>query len=245
MGKCREKFPQADPNFSGGPLEFEAYLLWTPKVAPTEHQGSLIRIHGSSGTLFAPTFLRYGVFEQARLRQITCEIFIHEGLDSALNIDRESFNNAHPHSVFISRWLHNALRQVATKQKQLSSEVRSEEQKKSQQQALKGLERFGFEIWQDELKDDGVSPPDVEFIDQRESKRSRGPDTIVFSRQAVMKGVPFPVGAKQRSEQALLESRLKAVTQVLAAFNLLEQLSPDRQERLLQAIQQIMTSENA
>ena len=59
IGKCREGFPSVAREFSGGPLAFEAYLFWTPKVAPTEHQGSLIRIHGSSGTLFDPTFMRY------------------------------------------------------------------------------------------------------------------------------------------------------------------------------------------
>ena len=57
----------------------------------------LVRIRGASGTLFDPTFLNYRVSEQTRLRQITAEIFVHEGLDSAVNIDRESFNFSHPH----------------------------------------------------------------------------------------------------------------------------------------------------
>ena len=91
------------PEFTGGPLEFEAYLMWAPKIAPTEHQGVLVRVHGSSGTLFDPTFLRYQVSEQTRLRQISCEIFVSEGLEAALNIDRESFNYAHPHVVYITK----------------------------------------------------------------------------------------------------------------------------------------------
>jgi len=80
LGQCREEFSKVPRELSGGPLDFEAYLFWTPKVAPTEHQGSLIRINGSSGTLFDPTFMRYQVSEQTRLRQITCEIFVNEGL---------------------------------------------------------------------------------------------------------------------------------------------------------------------
>src|ERR1017187_7843465 len=75
IGSCREEFLKVPRELSGGPLAFEAYLFWTPKVAPTEHQGSLVRIHGSSGTLFDSTFMRYQVSEQNRLRQITCEIF--------------------------------------------------------------------------------------------------------------------------------------------------------------------------
>ena len=62
------------------------------KIVPKETAGVLIRIRGASGTLFDPTFLNYQVSEQTRLRQITVEIFVREGLDSAINIDRESFS---------------------------------------------------------------------------------------------------------------------------------------------------------
>ena len=117
VGHCREEFESVQTEFTGGPLEFEAYLMWAPKIAPTEHQGVLVRVHGSSGTLFDPTFLRYQVSEQTRLRQISCEIFVSEGLEAALNIDRESFNYAHPHAVYVTKWLHAALRRVATVQK--------------------------------------------------------------------------------------------------------------------------------
>ena len=113
VGRCREEFRGVSPELTGGPLKFQAYLMWAPKIAPTEHQGVLVRVHGSSGTLFDPTFLRYQVSEQTRLRQISCEIFVSEGLEAALNIDRESFNYAHPHVVYITKWLHAALRRVA------------------------------------------------------------------------------------------------------------------------------------
>ena len=124
FGRCREEFDRVSPELTGGPLEFEAYLIWAPKIAPTEHQGVLVRVHGSSGTLFDPTFLRYQVSEQTRLRQISCEIFVSEGLEAALNIDRESFNYAHPHVVYITKWLHASLRRVATVQKRIASEIR-------------------------------------------------------------------------------------------------------------------------
>ena len=61
------------------------------------------------------------VSEQTRLRQITAEIFVHEGLDSAINIDRESFNYSHPHFLYIQRWLHRALRLLANRLKALSA----------------------------------------------------------------------------------------------------------------------------
>jgi hypothetical protein len=245
VGKCREDFAGVDADFSGGPIAFEAYLVWAPKIAPTEHQGSLIRIHGSSGTLFDPTFLRYGVSEQTRLRQITCEIFIHEGLDSALNIDRESFNNAHPHSVFIARWLHNALRQVATVQKRLGRDVRTEEKLQEQERASSDLRRLGLSVWKEAREDEGAYPPDVLFSDSAERNTKDDSDTIVLSRELVMQGATFPNTENGRLERATVESKLKVITQVLAAFNLLEDLSTRQQELLLQTIQQIITSKTA
>ena len=245
VGKCREEFPGIDLDFSGGPIAFEAYLVWAPKIAPTEHQGSLIRINGSSGTLFDPTFLRYGVSEQTRLRQITCEIFIHEGLDSALNIDRESFNNAHPHSVFIARWLHNALRQVATVQKRLGREVRTEEKLQGQERASSDLRRLGLQFWKEAREDEGAYPPDVKFTDAADVPEADDSDTITLSRELVMQGSNFANSENGRLERAAVESKLKVIFQVLAAFDLLEDLSVRQQERLLQTIQQIITSKSA
>ena len=146
IGKCEENFSKIEPELSGGPLQFEAYLFWTPKIAPTEHQGSLIRIHGSSGTLFDPTFMRYQVSELTRLRQTTCEIFVSEGLEGALNIDRKSFNNAHPHAVYITKWLHGALRQLATTQKKAASEVRDHTREESKDARVTEIRKIAKEV---------------------------------------------------------------------------------------------------
>eukprot|EP01035_Chromulina_nebulosa_P053062 gene53062-72448_t len=153
VGKCDEAFPKLPVEISGGRLQFEAYLFWSPKIAPTEHQGSLIRIHGASGTLFDPTFMRYQVSEQTRLRQITCEIFVSEGLDSALNIDRESFNNAHPHSVYITRWLFGALRQLASAQKKEASGVRVVAREASKNAHVNAIQQVVADAWVTETGD--------------------------------------------------------------------------------------------
>ncbi len=96
IGRCREEFTGKPVALSGGPLQFEAYVLWTPKVLPTQHQGVMIRVGNAAGAPFDRTFLGYQVSEQTRLRQITAEIFVREGLDGAINLDRESFNYAAP-----------------------------------------------------------------------------------------------------------------------------------------------------
>lgn len=239
IGKCREEFKKLPRELSGGPLAFEAYLFWTPKVAPVEHQGSLIRIHGSSGTLFDPTFMRYQVSEQTRLRQITCEIFVSEGLDSALNIDRESFNNAHPHSVYITKWLHSALRQLASVQKRLASEVRTHTRDESMGAAVSEIQRVASEIWQQEADDPAAQPPSIELSITGRKSESAG-ESYVYSRAAVLPSSTGTLTSKLKARNSILEEKLKAIAQVLASFGLLDAVPKRKQEKLLKAIYEIL-----
>jgi hypothetical protein len=239
LGKCRETFPKIPRELSGGPLAFEAYLFWTPKVAPTEHQGSLVRIHGSSGTLFDSTFMRYQVSEQTRLRQITCEIFVSEGLDSALNIDRESFNNAHPHSVYITRWLHSALRQLASAQKHLASGAREQTRGMSKGAALSGIQRVARDVWEEEADDPAAVPPAIE-LSVSGKKTALATDAYVFTRSAVIPIRQRKKTAKAEAHEAIIEEKLKAIAQVLASFGLLDAVPMRKQEKLLKAIYAIL-----
>jgi hypothetical protein len=241
LGKCREEFKKIPRELSGGPLAFEAYLFWTPKVAPTEHQGSLVRIHGSSGTLFDPTFMRYQVSEQTRLRQTICEIFVTEGLESALNIDRESFNNAHPHTIFITKWLHSALRQLASAQKNVASKARQRTRGQNKEQAVSGIQRIAVSVWREQADDSAASPPDVEFVKPGD-KVARKRDAYVYNRTAVMPEAGRRQTTKERSRNAVQEEKLKAIAQVLAAFGLVDRLTTAQQENLLRAIFEILGS---
>ena len=239
IGKCREEFKKLPRELSGGPLAFEAYLFWTPKVAPVEHQGSLIRIHGSSGTLFDPTFMRYQVSEQTRLRQITCEIFVSEGLDSALNIDRESFNNAHPHSVYITKWLHSALRQLASAQKRLASEVRAHTRDETKGVAISEIQRVASEVWQREADDPAGQPPSIELSITGKKSEAAG-ESYVYSRTAVLPSRTGAQTSKTKARDSILEEKLKAIAQVLASFGLLDAVPKRKQEKLLKAIYEIL-----
>ena len=236
VGRCREDFGRVSPELTGGPLEFEAYLMWAPKIAPTEHQGVLVRVHGSSGTLFDPTFLRYQVSEQTRLRQISCEIFVSEGLEAALNIDRESFNYAHPHVVYITKWLHAALRRVATVQKRIAAEIREATREAAAAGEEEALSRIAAQAWQDESDDPGAEPPPVEFDDGTSERPSVEFGAYRFRRE--------PVFGEQEGRRTLQnqgnERKLRAMVQLLAAYGILESLTGQQQERLLARMRQIL-----
>ena len=236
FGRYREEFGGVAPELTGGPLEFEAYLMWAPKIAPTEHQGVLVRVHGSSGTLFDPTFLRYQVSEQTRLRQISCEIFVSEGLEAALNIDRESFNYAHPHVVYITRWLHASLRRVATIQKRIAAEIRADTRKAAAAGEEATLSRVAAQAWQDESDDLGAEPPPVEFADAADEAMSARPGAYRFKREVVF-GEREGRGTRRDDSS---ERKLRAIVQVLAAYGILESLTEQQQERLLAGVRQIL-----
>ena len=236
VGRCREEFTGIRHELSGGPLEFEAYLIWTPKVAPTEHQGVLARVHGSSGTLFDPTFMRYQVSEQTRLRQITCEIFVSQGLEAALNIDRESFNFAHPHVVYITKWLHATLRRVATEQKRIAGEIRAERRATAVVETEAAISKIARQAWREESDDPGAEPPRVVF--------DEGPDTSLFEEPGTYRFRRSPIlgdqTARPKAAAATTETQMEALVQLLAAFGVLEHLSEQRQERLLAGIREIL-----
>ena len=236
VGRCREEFTGIPRELSAGPLEFEAYLIWTPKVAPTEHQGVLVRVHGSSGTLFDSTFIRYQVSEQTRLRQITCEIFVSQGYESALNIDRESFNLTHPHAVYITQWLHATLRRVATEQKRIAAEVRTDRRATAEAAIQDALSDVARKAWREESDDPGAEPPPVVFAEERDESLFEEPGTYRFRRVPIL----GKKAARPTAAETTAEKQMEALVQLLAAFDVLDNLSERQQERLLAGIREIL-----
>ena len=194
---------------AGGPLSFDAYLYWNSQIVPKDNIGVLIRVREASGTLFDPTFLNYQVSEQTRLRQITGEIFVHEGLDSAINIDRESFNYSHPHFLYIQNWLHRAIRLLMNRLKDLSAQdLERARDKRSHQRNVHALQIWAHRRGEDAdppipgptsnaLTDEvgGVEidwPPDMlEGIRDREERSERAEAVaIVLEAYDVLSGLP-------------------------------------------------------
>lgn len=232
VGHLREEFPGMDREMSGGPLEFAAYLLWAPKIAPIDHVGALVRIHGASGTLFDPTFMRYQVSEITRLRQISCEIFVTQGLEGALNIDRESFNYAHPHVVRLTSWLHAALSRAINTQKQVAATVRRRDREAADDAELMSLSDIVSSAWQIAVGDDDEVPPVV--LNGANTEASVG--SYVFDRVAVLGDRDEAASRGKRS----LERKLQAIVQILAAYNFLEDLDSEERSALVRAIADVL-----
>lgn len=243
-GKCREEFSGVPRALSGGPLEFEAYLLWNPKIAPTEHQGSLVRIHEASGTLFDPTFMRYQVAEQTRRQQTSCEIFVSQGLEGALNIDRESFNYAHPHVVYLTSWLHNALRKLATTQKALAAGVRVEVRQRQAEREAGRLDQIALEAWTTATGDEDVVPPLVVLSGEPETE----PHAAADDRDRLVLGRERILGSEARtrgSSDSRTEHQISAIASILAAYGVSDVLTAAEFEELLISVRRVIDEAGA
>ena len=90
----------------GSPLIFTGYVFHQRvKILPPELQGILIRIKDVAVGEYDRTFLHYPKAEGPMFNQLTGEIFVEAGLEEALNIDRNSFNETHPHYLALKKFL--------------------------------------------------------------------------------------------------------------------------------------------
>lgn len=218
----------------GGTLAFESYFFWNSKVVPKEIAGVLVRINGSSGALYDDTFMKYQVSEQTRLRQITAEIFVSKGMDAALNIDRESFNFAHPHYQIVSNWVHRSLRQITNTHKAIGDFGRAKIRALETDAAANRLDQFVSRKWTQARGIDNEGPPDVELVDsESEVNQLRSSGNLVFTRAALPAVRP---NSAQRQTGIDRTAILKALATVLDAYGALDNLSFTRQHELLNAL---------
>lgn len=228
VGKVATNFGGATAERSGGKLSFEAYLYWNARIVPKENIGSIIRVNDASGTLFDPEFLSYQVSEQTRKKQVTCEIFVTEGLDGALNIDRESFNTSNPHYLYIQKWLHSAFRQFATMHKRLGREARPVESQPFSPQAFHDR---SVAIWS-KMRGDSSPPPPI----LRPPASAQQDNFIVGD---------IPIALSRRENMPSVSKRtelIDAVSIVLDAHGILERLTDEGRAELIFDLVSILES---
>jgi len=243
IGEYSEDFKDYPSSATGGPLKFKAYLLWNSKICPTEHQGVLIRIHDASGTLFDDTFMKYQVQENTRKRQVTFEIFVERGLDSALNIDRESYNYSHPHVVVLTRWVHSAFRQFSNANKQLAKKLRDTHRDTKQKIARSKIDDIVERAWTKAGNDIYQNPPKVSFVDSENNVTSSSDSDYVVDFSCITDKQISIGKSKIKQNTPLTEEKIKAITAILASYGVLENLSINRRNSMIEAIYEVIIAE--
>lgn len=233
FGKFEPDLSSFGQKETGGKLKFEAFIKWSPKILPKEHRGVCVRIHGASGALFDPDFMKWQLAEYVLKSQIMVEINILEGFESALNIDRESFNIAHPHYQLIMRWLHLALRQVVSAVKSKRSEIRKEINTRAQKEKNSVYENIVSEI-KTPFYDNDIPTTKVEVVKQVVEQKAG----IVSLSKKDFEASTYNV---QKNLDSKILPRLNAIVGVLDKFNLLENLSEKQKNELIKALIKIIS----
>jgi hypothetical protein len=128
----------------GRPLKLLGYIYMQDgqAIEPFELRGLLIRIRNVAIGSYEPTFLDYPKIEGPRFNWLSSEIYVEEGLEHALNIDRDSFNEMHSHFVRLQKVIHKTLDEVfsqASKSVTQRSKIKHQSERKRKQGALKDL----------------------------------------------------------------------------------------------------------
>ncbi|MBF0372259.1 MAG: ATP-binding protein [Alphaproteobacteria bacterium] len=236
VGSYRPDLSSVREDMRGGDLEFEGYLFWNSRIVPKENNGVLVRINGASGALFDDTFMKYPISEQTRLRQITAEIFVGCGVDAALNIDRESFNFAHPHYQLLSKWVHRNLRQLANTHKAISEDIRAREQSEARAVAASKLEKFAARSWAEARRSEFELPPEVEVVTTPFDAAARRREGVIAFDKTLINAATAPPGKGSREDTERRDRMIKAIATVLDGFGVLEGMPYPEQHRLLNAL---------
>lgn len=220
----------------GGNLAFEGYLFWNSKILPKENNGVMARINGASGATFDDTFMKYQVSEQTRLRQVTAELFVREGLDAALNIDRESYNFAHAHYQIVQNWVHRALRQLANTHKGIGDVLREERTRQNRAATGDKLDDFVMKTWTKARRSTDESPPEIQIAATPVEAIALRRSGVVALERDLLPAAPKGTARRGADELQKREQITKAIATVLDGFGLLEGISFARQHELISAL---------
>jgi hypothetical protein len=192
--------------------------------------------------MFDETFMKHQVAEHTIKSQLTVEIFVNKGLDSALNIDRETFNVSHPHYQIVMRWLHQAIRQVVNKYKVIKRDLTVVSRREGQSDFLRNLSQ----VVDEGLLVNGVDPAEkasLHIVDEDSRDGTEIPvDSFRISTKDYKNITAFNSTGSLKSHK--VEARSEALLQLLDGYGLLKELSPKQQHNLIVDILKVMSVED-
>jgi hypothetical protein len=102
----------SDKKIGGLPFNYTGYLFTQGSaIYPEELRGILIRVRNTAIGNYDKSILKYDTVLGFRADWFSGEILVEEGLEGALNIDRNSFNEMNEHYQYLKRNLHKFIRE--------------------------------------------------------------------------------------------------------------------------------------
>ncbi len=119
-------------------LRVNGYMHWQKgRVLPRELQGILVRVRNVAVGTYDPTYLGYPHHEGWKFSQMSGEIYIDEGLDQAVNIDRASFRESDEGFIELQSFLFEKLKGGADEGAGIFTAIKAETKKLSREKRQK------------------------------------------------------------------------------------------------------------
>lgn len=208
----------------GKPLKLLGYIYLQDGQAIEPHglRGLLIRIRNVAIGGYDQTFLDYPKIEGPRFNWLSSEIYVPEGLEQALNIDRDSFNEIHSHFFRLQRIVHDLLSTIFP---EASKGVKQRSQQKHQSEQDRKIEALQ-QLLSQELK----GSYKVEEIEG-----NHFPLSIDTDRKKVMINIQSPLWPRSKNKRALAQL-------VAVAFEVsLLTSEPDQREKFYKLLSQVLS----
>jgi len=168
QGEDFQVYPFSYTDGDADPLKFEGYIFHQrTQISPPELQGLLVRIRNVGIGSYEADMLKYPINLGPMVHGMSGEVYVDIGLEAALNIDRNSFNETHPHFIILKDVVYQHLgipgkSGIARDIRQRSSERQRSLQKdrtfESLERLVQRLERATRESW-DLFEDQGMDNP--------------------------------------------------------------------------------------
>lgn len=149
-------------------LKFSGYVFSqiSKAIRPFELNGIQVRLRNVGIGGYDQTFMKYyKQVETVRSKWVSGEIFVDAGLEAALNIDRDSFNEHEEHYKTLQKYIHDLLDQVFDETNKAATQRRSVQTQRRLLDQSKRIKEYVIEAskGQYELKEDKDIPESIQI----------------------------------------------------------------------------------
>ncbi len=226
-GYTVHKFEEPPKLIYGRPLSYHGYIAVQEgsQIRPDDLRGILIRVKNVGIGGYDQTLLDYRINQGPRSRWVTGEVFIDEGLEDALNVDRDSFNKFHPEYRELQEKVHAILRSKIFPEVYRNIDLRSNQaaEKKA------GKRQEAVEKVFSQALDKPVS---VKVQSEKKDKAEQPAARVVEHKTKASVSLPDPETMKTRKPQRQLASAILGVFEVAMS----ERTDEKRRERFTQLL---------
>ncbi|MDO8545018.1 MAG: ATP-binding protein [Opitutaceae bacterium] len=130
---------------NGYPLRFSAYFFaQNSRLFPKEFQGILIRIRNVAIGQYDSSFFSFPRSEGPRITMVSAEVFVDEGLDDALKVDRDGFNSLDPQFLRLQALVHSILYDLIFKS--MWEEEKPRNERKRDRESTQSIQDFSSKL---------------------------------------------------------------------------------------------------